>query len=300
MSRIGTGSGPFLISTDLEYDKTRGWETIEVWEGSEAEIAAKQLAVVEIGATRALKMSNGDGNYRLRASYPYEDPDTPTETLVDTMELDTAAIARSVYQSPVFRSRFSDYANNVSAKGDMSAFIVGDLVRKYQAGQPKQETNGKYKYLTTEYDSRELAIHAEFKARMDTAGIATTSATYGASSGDAGLAWGLYVNIVSRGVTSFLEYNSVFRRTVTAATPSAVTANFEGSNKIWTTAEVISWESIPNDGWFVLPAGVQWHKDTPRVLSAFGQKTQLVYSYTQVRSATRLLYEAYNGATLIT
>lgn len=290
MSRQGTSAGPFLNSSELEYDQSRGWERVEVWAGSETECRTKQTSVVNQGnATRVYLASKADGEWQLRIVYPYNE--SADETATYTFELDVATIARSVYQSPVLRSRFSDYvaATGLSTKADAACQIVGDLERKYKSGLPAIETDGKYKYISTEYNTRELAILAEFDARMTAAGIAGADKT---------LAQNLWHDVTSRGVTSFLEYNAVFRRTITAGSPLAVRASFAGANQIWTTDEVVNFEGIPNDGWFILPQ-CQWHKDQPRVLAAFGRKTQLSYTYTQIRTASGLYYTAYGGATLI-
>ena len=221
--------------------------------------------------------------------FPFNDGQ-PQGNYVDTMELETAAIMRPVYQSPVFRSRFGAGDGTTSTRADSCCHTVADLARKFQSGRPVRNSSGKYELDGTSYDTQIAAIIAEFDSR--------TAYITGLTGTEKNYAWNLFYNVVARGVTSFLEYNSVFRRTITAGDPSAVVAVFTGAGKIWTTAEVVTFEAIPNDGWFILPTA-QWHKDTPRVLSVYGQKTQITYCYTEIKTASGLLYEAYGAATLI-
>lgn len=297
-NRLATSTGPFFVG--YEYDKTKdeGQETVQVWQGSETEVRSKANLLEAQGANRIRISAGPGGDWQVRASFP-EDPDNLETDMVDTMELDTNAVMRSVYQSPVFRSHFTDYnsTTNHSTRANRALGIIKDCANKYTRGLTEQEINtakSRYGFTVTGVDvvDAETAIEAEMIYRLDRTNPVLTN--------DEKLAAGyLFVNIAYRGVTSFIEYQQVFRRTVTAGTPLAVRANYEGAGKIWTTAEVKAWENIPNDGWFQLPDGVQWHKDKPSVLKAYGQKTQLTYHYTEIKTATAMLYQAYNAATLI-
>src|ERR1051326_1460998 len=279
--RMTTGPGPFFVRSVLEFNKSTGWENVETWEGSENECRLKQAEMVSLGATRVKLSPKGDGNWSVERSFPLN-KDKPQGNYVDTMELEVNAIFRSAYQSPVYRKKFSDVdpITGDSAKARSTLGPVGDCVRKYQSGLPKQETNGKYKYLGVEYATREIAVNTELIARLD--------AIPGLSNAEKLYAGFLFEEIAYMGATSCIEYNQVFRRPAAAGSPLAVRSNQVGARKIWTSAEVIAWENIPSDGWFDLPPDVQWHKDKPRVVKAYGQKSQLVYSYTQVVTATAL------------
>jgi hypothetical protein len=96
-----------------------------------------------------------------------------------------------------------------------------------------------------------------------------------------------------------LEYHTVYRRTLTAATPQQVRASYEGATMIWTTDEVQSFEGISPFDWFQLPSGSQWIKSPPFVTATARQKTQLVYTYTECKQATALLYDAFGSAVLL-
>lgn len=306
--RLTTGPGPFFVRSTSEFNPKQGWEVTEFWEGSENECRAKQAQFISLGASRVALEPKTDGNWQVRAMFSNNPAAPDISPFVDTMELEVNAVMRAPYQSPVYRARFSDYdaPTQYSARANSTLGPVSDCARKYLSGRPAQEASllasgaanpnaGKYAWVspagvTAYVATRELAIQAELDSRLGTLGL---------SGSELLSAQRLFVNIAYRGVTGFIEYNTVFRRTVTAGSPAAVTANFTGAGKIWTTAEVISFEGIPNDGWFVLPPGSQWHKDKPRVLSVYGQKTQLTYSYTEIATASALFYQAKGSAALI-
>ena len=297
--RLTTGQGPWLTSAEIETDKTsKGSNLVEVWEGSEAECRNYDYIVQGNGATVTKLSAKGDGNWSLRASYPY-DKDGNNQGYVDTMELEVNVINQRWENSPIFRSKFSDYiaVTRSSAKADACITVIRDIAQKYRSGLPTLEqtgTNaGKAKWLSTYYNSKELALDAEWLYR-----IAIIDAALTLSSGDKAAAYKMLL-LVIRGLSGFLEYSHVFRRRVTAGSANAIRANNVGSGKIWTSAEVVSWEGIPQNGWFDLPVSVQWHKDKPRVTASYGSRTEISYSYTEVATASDLLYEAYGSAVLL-
>lgn len=290
--RLTTGPGPFFVSSELEFNKNQGNDQTELWEGSEAECKLKRDYFVAAGANRIRIGPKGDGNWQLRATFPYL-AGAPEGNLVDTKELEVNAVLQHWTRSDVYRRRFSDYisTSRFSAKAIQTYSAIADCARKFTAGQPPRGAAGTYGFDGTEYGSREQAVEAELLSRLNLiaglSGSEHTSAT------------NLFYNVAYRGVTGFIEYNQVFRRTVTAGNPQAVRANMTGAGKIWTSAEVIAFEGIGGDDWFDLPPDSQWHKDKPRVLAVFGQKTQLTYSYTQIVTATALFYEAHGSAILV-
>jgi hypothetical protein len=97
---------------------------------------------------------------------------------------------------------------------------------------------------------------------------------------------------------SYIEYYTVFKRTITAAKPTQIQASYSGAGMIWTTDEVNAFESIPFNSWFQLP-DAQWLKTPPTVTAGAGQKTQISYSYTQFNTANGLLYLPFNSASLL-
>lgn len=300
--RQTTGIGPWLQSQENELDTVSGASTtVQTWEGSETECRTKYSAMQTAGATRLKLAPKGDGNWLVRGSFPF-DTEGINSSYVDVYELEVNAIQRSVYQSPIYRSKFDDFdaVTQYSTKANATLGIIADCARKYQSGQPKRETTGYYLFDGTAYSSREEAVENELGTRFSALASATPAVVLTPDEILAGLR--LFRNIAYRGVNSFIEYNHVFRRRVTAGSSTAIQANSVGGGKIWTSAEVIAWEGVPSFptvGWFELPPDVQWHKDKPRVIAAYGQKTEISYSYTEVVTATALLYEAYRDAVLI-
>lgn len=292
MSEVRTYAGPFFVNSEIEIDTTNGASTIETWEGTYNECRTKQTALISAGATKARLAPKGDGAWQVRATFPFDSSGSQAAT-VDTMELEVNAVQRSAYQSPVYRSYFADYSSITrhSTRAASTLPIIADCARKYAAGLPARESNGTFIYGSSSYSTRELAILAEFAERINlVAGILPGEKTAATS---------FLHNVAFRGVTSFIEFNQVFRRTVTAGSPSAIQANQTGAGKIWTTAEVVAWEGIPANGWFTLPPNMQWFKDKPRVISSYNQKTQISYSYTEIVTASSMFYQAHGNAVLI-
>lgn len=292
MSEVRTYTGPYFVNSEIEIDTVNGASTVETWEGTYAECNTKKTGLLASGATKVRLSPKGDGAWQVRGTFPY-DTSGSQQASVDTLELEVNAVQRSAYQSPIYRSYFSDYSTVTrnSAKALSTLPIIADCARKYAAGLPARESNGTYIYGATAYNTRELAILAESAARFDLLSTLTTGEKVSATS--------FLNNVAFRGVTSFIEFNQVFRRTVTAANPSAISWNLVGAGKIWTSSEVIAYEGIPNNGWFTIPPDVQWFKDKPRVISAYNQKTQISYSYTEIVTASNMFYQAYGNAVLI-
>jgi len=294
-NRMGTSVGPFYVGTEIVTSDTEGAESVETYQGSETECRNFSYVLKSRGATKLQIRAGPEGDWQVIGSFPF-DADGEQDPIVDTMELDTNAVMRSVYQSPIFRSKFSDYSSttNHSYRADFALGVVRDCSNIYLRGLTTEEIDYAYDNYTATGHTAEDAIYAFAAYRLS-----VTTLGYALSAGEKTAALNLLKNVAFRGVTSFLEYQQVFRRTVTAGSPNAVRTNYIGAGQIWTTAEVNAWENIPNDGWFVLPTGMQWHKDKPSASKAYGQKTQLTYHYTEIRTASALLYAPYGSATLI-
>jgi hypothetical protein len=312
MTLLSTGAGPFLNSESIEDTKNQGSEAVQVWEGTAAQIAAKRLELIAAGATQIKYESKGDGNYSLRASWPYNTVSGGSEnSYVDTLELETNIVQKSIYQSPVFRSYFSDFdsSTNYSTKGNYACVAVQRAHQilnsihptvsrtsdKVTAQPPKFDLylyGGSSTPTLTQFTSAEAAAEAYLR---DIIGLAAHSF----SSLEIDATVKLFYEAAYMGVMSYVEFSTVFRRTVTAGNPAAIQANYAGSGMIWTSAEVSMFEGVPTSGgWFTLPSGKQWFKDKPRVLKAYGQKTQISYTYTEISTASALLYQAYGTAIL--
>ena len=108
----------------------------------------------------------------------------------------------------------------------------------------------------------------------------------------------LFATVAALKTEAYIDYYTVFKRTLTAALPDQVQASYEGSKQIWTTAEVVQWENLAPDGWFQLPNSL-WLKSPPCVVITARQKSQVIYSYTEAKQANGLIYDAYGDAKLL-
>jgi hypothetical protein len=78
------------------------------------------------------------------------------------------------------------------------------------------------------------------------------------------------------GMDSYKFSAITFRKTVTAAVDVYIPVDYSNANKIFTTAELRTAESIPNE--YLLPTGY-WLKKYPTNSVAFGQKQQWLFEY---------------------
>ena len=111
-NRFTTGSGPWLTSSEVETDLiNKGGNTVEVWEGSETECKGYEDYLVASGA-KVLKIApKGDGNWTIRATFPFNKDNPDKQPYVDVLELEVNVINRSWENSPIFRSKFDDYSS---------------------------------------------------------------------------------------------------------------------------------------------------------------------------------------------
>jgi hypothetical protein len=96
-----------------------------------------------------------------------------------------------------------------------------------------------------------------------------------------------------------MQFDTVYKRRITAASYNQVQASFVGAGKIWTTAEILAFENVPASWWFQLPSTYLWLKAPPIVNTVMQQKTEISYSYLAVVEAWGALYDAYGAATLL-
>ena len=105
--------------------------------------------------------------------------------------------------------------------------------------------------------------------------------------------------IAIQGVTNSTQFNTVYRRRITAATVGQVNGSFVGAKQIWTTGEVTAFEGTPAIWWFQLPANLVWLKVPPAVNTVAGQKTEITYHYMAAASAWSGNNTSYGAAPLV-
>ncbi|MGN6552523.1 MAG: hypothetical protein ACTHLW_02160 [Verrucomicrobiota bacterium] len=265
IERVGIAPGAYFKGIEIEENTISGSTTTWLYEGSKVEVDAQRALHLAMGATRISRAPKGDGNYELRASYPYGELGAEAEEPQNVYELEISVAQPSVYQNPKLRSLLSDQLIGKVAK----------IAQGFEAGDYMVDADPSYPDT------------AAAEAAVSTATSANATALK------------LFKLVAYRKTDSFIEYETVFRRSITAASPNQIRAGYEGVGKIWTTDEVQAFEKVVPGGWFILEPDMQWLKAKPNVVSVSNQKTQINYYYTQLKSASALLYDAYGDAVLL-
>jgi hypothetical protein len=265
--RIALRPGPFLTALRQEDNTRVGATSMVDFEGTQYECMMQQLYLRSLGASQFELSSKGTGMWVLHAVFPFTFDGQVT----------TLGVVPSIHELEINTAEINCYLN-AKLRTLLSQTTIGavqKIIRDYEAGL--------YPGTASEaMTAAEAAVTALTLLTGDTAGKALE----------------LFKMVAYMKTDSFIEEHSVYRRTLTAATPAQVTASYEGVGEIWTTAEVTAWEGLSST-FFVLPDGMQWYKSRPRVNAIAGQKTQLVYHYTECVTASELLYDAYGDAVLL-
>ncbi len=267
-NRIGVVPGPILIGAEVEQNTRTGSTTQRNFKGSYEECQIFKQNELSLGASQVILKAVGDGDWTLTTYYPFDqfgfEPLAPS-----VHELETNVMMQNIYASPKLRRLFTD---------DQIA-VIASVVRDYEGGKYPKEDGG----------DKNAEAEQDVLDQMDLNG--------GADVDD--LAVDFFRNVAYRKNDTFIEYSSVYQRTLTAATPFQVRASLEGVGKIWTTGEVMNFERLDINGFFQLDADSQWLKSKPRVMSVAAQKTQVVYTYTECARASYFAYDPYGAARLL-
>ena len=282
MDRVGTSaSRPILIKLRQSDNTRTGAQCMGEFEGSQAECQAQKAFMIAQGASDTRLEDTGNGYWRIEANFPFgfngQTTDFPAVPSIHEMEVNT--LQTSIYRSLTVRSLLTP-----SQIG-----IVQRYVTDYQSGlwQPNDTQTAKQR------------VEADLKAK-----IAQDGAVHGFASGRTSTkaqadATSLFDLVAFEGQEDFIEYTNIYRRTLTAADPQQVIATFTGVGQIWTTPEVQTFEGLNPGGFFLLDPTSQWLKSRPQIIAIAGQKTQIVYSYTECHKASGMTYTAYKSATLL-
>jgi hypothetical protein len=183
----------------------------------------------------------------------------------------------NVYQSPKLRTLLTD----------KQLGIVARIVSDYEGGAYPKTTGG---------DAATDALN-DVQTQIGNTGDAAPGFT---NTQAKNIGAKLFAAVAFRKTDSFLDFNPVYKRTLTAALAQQVQASFVGYGKIWTSAEVAAFEQTPFTlGFFNLPPDLQWIKHPPVVVAVYGQKTQVTYQYQACKKATALLYDPFGAAQLL-
>lgn len=276
-----TITGPF-ISESLNDGTENRYKAV----GTRAQCEAQRQIWRAQRASRMELEPNGDGQWQLNASFaglPSDEGGAEAEVPTNLHELETTAELGDYKDSSVLRASFTGDALYITTKifefykkdgyADTSDYIRQDAA-----------TTAAWASLTPEARAR-----ADI-ARMLTRASLSTQATAAAA---------LFNRLLAGGGELVYKFNSVYRRTITAASSSQVRAAYTGVGQIWTSGEVESFEGIPTSQWFGLPT-TYWLKLPPRVTASAGGKTDIEYTYQGgFYYASAFFYTAYGSATLL-
>lgn len=259
-----------LIEMQKEYtwSKTGGVSENRVWIGSHDDIDAKfssnrLLAIQPISMTMA---RIGDSmRWKLSATFASDpsggtDPGT-TEAISNTYELEDNQIQMPTCQNKILADMITDGAVNG----------IKEIFDQYAAQK-----------LTLTAATKQVSDLLEEKA----------------VTGDAADEANLFFDDLMKGVDTYYDFHTVFRRTLTAVTKTQVGDSFTGIKKIWTTDQINTWEGLTgNPGIFFTLPTLQWLKLPPRVSAATNQRTQVSYEYWGADAWLTRYYETYAPST---
>jgi hypothetical protein len=271
--RLSAIGQPLLESEAFETNKQSGSSTTRVFTGSKQNMIAQRMTELAFGASLIKLESTGDGNYRLTAGYSWDASSGagPSDPPVNTHELENGLVAVDAFTSDVLRNQV------FNAFGGTYAGMMSGLVR--------------LRGLLTRWDrsDQNAAAQNDIEGSLsDLSGVQLA------------LMLNLFRGIAIHNLGTTSQFNSVYRRRITAASYNQIQAGFEGVGKIWTTNELVAFENVPSAWWFQLPTDRVWQKSAPTVNTVAGQKTEIIYSYVAAKAAWSGTQEAYGSAPLLT
>jgi hypothetical protein len=263
---------PNVTGTDVYVSENgrTGSETTITYEGDYFSIKGQQNYLRNFDVYQMqLRRIDSSHRYRLQVTLPYDENGLEPVPILGVYDLDIEMQEPSVFSSPVLRSLLPD---NLIA-------LVARVCSNFQAGQYSMTNNGST-------DGGWAAAVADIESGISDPDYQARAVQ-------------LFATVCALKTEAFIQYYSVLKRTLTAASPQQVQASRDGEGMIWTSQEVSQWEDIAENGWFQLPSDAQWLKSKVNVTACAGQKTQVTYSYTEIAQANGLLYLPYSGAKLL-
>lgn len=260
-----------ITGPEIEETKT-GSSTTYTATGKMEELQQVRDIVRLAGASPIKLAPDSGGDWKLVYTFPYDESEgSQPERPVDQHDLDVSMETIPCFNSPRLYSLLGASASKIVAASQLT-------VKKYHNGEFKPGAS------TTSLDVAETWLTTEVD-KIDNTKTAT--------------AIKLLRAVAGRGVETAIQFNEVYRRSITAARYYQVQAAYTGVRKIWTDTEVVAFEGTPTNEWFGLEPNTQWLKTVPIVSAIWGGKTQITYSYIGFKQASNLFYEAYNSATLL-
>jgi hypothetical protein len=269
--RISTSGQIVLKSETFGNDLRTGSSTVRVFTGSKANVTLQQHVEVGFGASITKIESLGDGNYQLTAQYAFDMSGGGGQAAlpVNSHELENNMERVDVWTNKNLRATFLTAFRGQAAANAALAFVVRKVDNFIQAGDGSAAAQAAAEALITGYAGYQACMLNAFRG------------------------------VAYHQIKNCIQFDSIYRRRITAASYNQVQAAFTGAEQIWTTAEVIAFENTPSLWWFHLPSTYLWLKAPPVVNTIAQQKTEILYTYMAVSEAWGLLYTAYGTATLL-
>ena len=280
--RISSKGQINLKSETFDTNVASGSGTTRVYTGSKALIFAQKQVELGFGATTTKIESEGDGNYQLTVGYTWDTSQGGNSAPpTNSHELETDMEQVDVYSSDNLRSQLYTLFGSWAGVSGAVSFIKGkvDQYTAAVAALPSTATS-------TDITGIQTTVEALF-----------TIYTAGAQRN---FMLNLFRGIAYHGQINATQFNTIYRRRITAASYNQVQAGFIGVKKIWTTNEILAFENVPSTWWFQLPAGFFWLKTPPIVVTVAGQKTEISYNYIACVQAWSGTNVPYNSAVLLT
>lgn len=274
-----TAPGVTFVHMSVSEDGRTGSQTTYVYEGDYYPIKSQQNICRNYGVfTMEMARIEGSTRWRLNATYPFDETGREPVILRGTYEIDVEMTQPSVYANPILRG----IATGFPLLPDNYIALVARVCSNFQAGE----------YSMTSTTGGSPVTDGGWGKAIADIKKAITDSFYQAR------AIQLFATVCAFKTDTYIDYYTVFKRTITAALPGQVEASFEGAGEIWTSDEVSIWEDIPSTGFFQLDPAMQWLKTRPNVICGAAQKTQVCYSYTEFKQGNGLLYIPFASAQL--
>ncbi len=221
------------LETESTFDPRTGESNTYGWKGTPAEVEIKRALYVALGYRVSVTPSDSGGYSILRVYAGGSETQDAGEALSNTWELDSNDSEKSLWLLPKVKAELDKLTvtNRVRFKSDVDALL---------RGEQKVTVAGVEVDLTSD-----SVILWAGQAGMDETIIE-----------------GLITSFAS-GVDFFPFSQTVLRREIVLASNSSVKASRLNVNKIFTTSELVSAESIPLDVKFELDDGF-WLKRSPK------------------------------------
>ena len=235
--RISTTGQVVLKSESFENNAASGDGTTRIYTGSRANMAAQRMVEAAFGASLLRLEPTGDGNYQLTAGYTWDtSKGGNAQAPINSHELENSMNQVDVFCNDNFRETF------LTVFGSQAGALVA-MNWLQQLITWGEQQSGKDSPPSTISDAINTSVNASAYSTEQKALVLNACR-----------------GILFHQVKNSIQFDSIYRRRITAASYNQVQAGFTGAGKIWTTAEILAFENVPSSWWFQLPPTYLWLK----------------------------------------